>query len=238
MLARDHALSGLIVWLGAGPAFAQMVHHPLTVEQMLLGAACATGAAGLPDLDEPGSSPARSLGVASQAVSHGIRELAGGHRRATHSIVALCGGLLLTWWATGSTAGVRGEAQAVIIGVLCLLAFQMMGPRIVHGHTLAGAAVGGAAGYLAVTHPALMGVWLMWAFVGGMAAHIAGDALTHGGVPLLWPAKPRWGLHLMKTGGPLERLLGLAMAIGALVLVLMDFQSLSHIHTATIHLPH
>jgi membrane-bound metal-dependent hydrolase YbcI (DUF457 family) len=232
MLARDHALSGLVVWLGAGPAFAQMVHHPITWEQMLLGAACATGAAGLPDLDEPGSSPARSLGVASQAVSHGIRELAGGHRRATHSIIALSGGLLLTWWATSYSP----TAQAIIIGMLCLLAFQMMGPRIVHGHTMAGAAVGAAAGYLTITHQSVMGVWLIWAFVGGMAAHIAGDALTHGGVPLLWPAKPRWGLHLMKTGGPLERLLGLAMAVGALVLVLMDFQSLDHIHTASLHI--
>jgi len=234
MLARDHALSGLIVWVGAAPAFAQAVHHPLSVPQLVLGAVCATGAAGLPDLDEPGSSPARSLGVASQAVSHGIRELAGGHRRATHSVIALLGGLALTWWATSYSI----TAQAVIIGILCLLAFQMMGPRIMHGHTLVGAAVGAITGYLVITHQSVMGIWLMWAFVGGMAAHIAGDALTHGGVPLLWPAKPRLGLHLMKTGGPMERLLGMGMAIGAIVLILMDFQSISHIQTASLHIPH
>lgn len=230
MLAREHALSGLVVWLGAAPAFAQDMHHPLGWQQVLLGAVCCTGAAGLPDLDEPGSAPSRSLGPVSQAASHVVRQAAGGHRRATHSLLALGAAAGLGWWSQTYSP----LAQAVLVGVLVLLAAQMLGPMILHGHTAAGVVAGVLAGYLVHQHPGVLGPWLTWALVGGMAAHIAGDALTHGGVPLLWPARPRLGLHLMRTGGILERLLGMGMLLAALALLVLDLRAL-HPSVSALH---
>ncbi|HLN23094.1 MAG TPA: metal-dependent hydrolase [Patescibacteria group bacterium] len=41
----------------------------------------------------------------------------------------------------------------------------------------------------------------------GYLSHLAADALTPQGVPLLWPIKRRFGLALCTTGGAMERLL-------------------------------
>ena len=60
-----------------------------------------------------------------------------------------------------------------------------------------------------------------WALVAvgvaaGYLSHIAGDFVTHGGVPLLWPVKRRFSSPLtFLTGGAFERLLGFALALGA-----------------------
>jgi len=40
----------------------------------------------------------------------------------------------------------------------------------------------------------------------GYLSHLAADALTPSGVPLLWPVKRRFGIALCSTGGPAEML--------------------------------
>lgn len=56
----------------------------------------------------------------------------------------------------------------------------------------------------------------------GYLSHILGDFVTHGGVPLLWPIKRRFSSPLtFLTGGIFERLLGVALALGA-VWILVD----------------
>lgn len=46
----------------------------------------------------------------------------------------------------------------------------------------------------------------------GYLSHLAADALTPAGVPLLWPVKRRFGLALCATGGVMELLVvGLAL---------------------------
>lgn len=75
-----------------------------------------------------------------------------------------------------------------------------------------------AATHRGVTHSALFAaglgfavtavsgwVWLGAAICVGCLTHDAGDALTSGGVPLLWPLKCRLRLGLFTTGGWVER---------------------------------
>ena len=58
-------------------------------------------------------------------------------------------------------------------------------------------------------------VWLPWAAALGVAAHLAGDAITKRGLP--GPAGRRVGPRMIRTGGPAETLVccGLALAIAA-----------------------
>jgi len=53
----------------------------------------------------------------------------------------------------------------------------------------------------------------------GYLSHLAADALTPQGVPLLWPIKRRFGLSLCATGGVMERLVAAAV-VGAALWVL------------------
>jgi len=208
MLGRDHALSGAAAWLAAAPLVERFAHDPLGPVGLAVGAVVTAGAAVLPDLDEPRSNPARALGVASQAVSVGVGAVAGGHRRATHSVLAVVlAGAGAEWALVEGRVG-----TAVLVGVLVLLGVHLLGPRTVRRHTLLGAAIGAAAGWLAWRNH-FGGEWLIWAVTGGVVVHILGDALTHGGVPILWPAKPRVGLHLFRTGGALESVVGVALGV-------------------------
>lgn len=58
----------------------------------------------------------------------------------------------------------------------------------------------------------------------GYLSHIMGDFVTHGGVPLLWPIKRRFSSPLtFLTGGVFERLLGVALALGAVWILMGRF---------------
>lgn len=58
----------------------------------------------------------------------------------------------------------------------------------------------------------------------GYLSHIAGDFVTHGGVPLLWPLKRRFSSPLtFLTGGAFESLLKFALALGAAGVLVRHF---------------
>lgn len=60
--------------------------------------------------------------------------------------------------------------------------------------------------------------------VAGYLSHILGDFVTHGGVPLLWPIKRRFSSPLtFLTGGVFERLLAVALVLGAVWTLLDHF---------------
>lgn len=61
----------------------------------------------------------------------------------------------------------------------------------------------------------------------GYLSHLAGDALTPAGIPLLWPWKRRFGLPICSTGGLLEIILATAAAAGALWLHIKEPLSLA-----------
>lgn len=49
----------------------------------------------------------------------------------------------------------------------------------------------------------------------GYVVHLAGDFVTNSGIPLLWPIKRRYRLPLAKTGGFVEPVIVLAVAVWA-----------------------
>lgn len=91
------------------------------------------------------------------------------------------GALLPRWWHR-LTPGHRGCTHSLLAVALVTLLV----------HTLAGA-VG------------LGGLTLTVLVAAGMLSHLAADAVTDRGVPLLWPLRQHFGLPLMRTGGALER---------------------------------
>lgn len=201
MMGRTHALSGLVVGLAVAPALglsglAQTVPFVLTT----------TGFTLLPDLDHPRSLLSRSLGPISQAASHLIRGVsaglyritktaqdthgAHGHRALTHtSVFALL---------SGAAAGLVGQAHPWAVALIAA-AGAFAGSLALGGWILAvfaGAALTWFAGVefsTAAAEVALAAVtWKIgFAVAAGVLTHAAGDALTEGGCPLLWPARIR-----------------------------------------------
>lgn len=61
---------------------------------------------------------------------------------------------------------------------------------------------------------AVMGLgWAAAPVVLGYLSHLAGDALTPSGVPLLWPSRRRFTLNLCRTGSLIEIVLVAAIAL-------------------------
>ncbi|WP_370324722.1 metal-dependent hydrolase [Euzebya sp.] len=63
--------------------------------------------------------------------------------------------------------------------------------------------------------------WIADAVAAGALSHLVADGLTAGGVPLLWPlTRRRLGVPLARTGGSVDRLVGLAcLALLAVVAI-------------------
>ena len=176
MLARDHALSGALIFTAVAP-----VLH-VTGAGLLAGAVFTASAATLPDIDEPGSTISRTLGFFTEAVSWGVHKISGGHRRGTHSVLGVGLFTFAAWVAVAGAATLTGK---VVLGLALgvLLAAGVRALRIGGHHADAiGLAAAAAAVYW---HAGLSLVPLCIAL--GAAAHIAGDELTHDGCPLAWP---------------------------------------------------
>src|ERR1700761_8435101 len=94
MLGRDHALSGAAAFAVLGPLAAH-----LTAAQLLTRTALTTGAALLPDLDEPHSTIAREAGFLGRGFARAVRFAAGGHRKGTHSLLGAALFTLSAWAA-------------------------------------------------------------------------------------------------------------------------------------------
>ena len=76
---------------------------------VVTGALICAGAALLPDLDHPGGTVARSLPPLSGWLSRAVVRVAGGHRRATHSLLGLAVFIALAW-VTQNVAVPVGDA--------------------------------------------------------------------------------------------------------------------------------
>jgi membrane-bound metal-dependent hydrolase YbcI (DUF457 family) len=194
MLGHDHALSGALVFAGVAPLL------PVSGVHLAAGVALTAGAGVLPDIDEPGSTIARTFGFMTAAFAWIVHKISGGHRKGTHSLLGLA---LLTAgaWAAGSwqrTAWGAGGRLAepwhlVPAGVILALLFSA-GLRALH--------IGGHHGDAAGIALAALAVWKSWDLAVvtarhlpvlavctalGMLVHLAGDMCTHDGCPLLYP---------------------------------------------------
>jgi len=119
MLARDHALSGALVFTAVAP-----VLH-VSGPALLAGAVFTAGAATAPDIDEHGSTISRTLGFFTETVSWLVHKISGGHRKGTHSILGVAVFTFAAWLAvthaTCTAPGVpRRDRYAVRPGPTCV----------------------------------------------------------------------------------------------------------------------
>jgi membrane-bound metal-dependent hydrolase YbcI (DUF457 family) len=189
MLGRDHALSGALAFAAAAP----LLH--VTGLHLAAGIALTAGAGVLPDIDEPGSTIARTFGFLTGAFAWIIHKISGGHRKGTHSLLGVA---LLTvaslgagsWQASARSTGPWWHLvpAAFILALLIASGFRAL-------------RIGGHHGDAAGIALAALVVWKNWdlalalhvpvlavCLALGMLAHIAGDMCTHDGCPLLYPA--------------------------------------------------
>src|SRR6516162_5456275 len=104
MLGRDHALSGALAFAAAAtPLHVTGVH-------LAAGMALTAGAGVLPDIDEPGSTIARTFGFLTGAFAWIVHKISGGHRKGTHGLpgVALLTAASLAAGSWQASAGHRG----------------------------------------------------------------------------------------------------------------------------------
>ena len=186
--------------------------------------AATTGYALSPDLDHPASTAARMWGPVSQWPAKIIGSVFG-HRGATHRVAAVAAVGVAVWAATtGRVAPLAtdiarhfGHARPVqlgqvvgdgayllVVAVTVGLALAALRLPWVMNLVLAWLAAG-------LTHRLDVPLaWLPWAAALGVAAHLAGDAITVQGLP--GPRGRRVGPRLITTGGRAETVVCLALA--------------------------
>ncbi|MBR8745160.1 metal-dependent hydrolase [Nocardiopsis sp. MG754419] len=238
MMGTSHAATGLL----AGAAVGALAGTEVT--DVVVCATVGAGAALLPDLDEPGSTVGRSLGVVSQKAAVGLRALSrrvyaatatprdgsrdAGHRHLTHTLPAV----LVFGVSAFLMAAVAPLGTVVVVFAMAALgagtvakSFRGWGRRrtrdtaaailAVICATTAAFAPGGAAWLIGVTVAV------------GSLTHILGDWLTRSGVPLAWPVKHRgkrwWMFHSplpFHTGrSPVEVVIRWVSLLGAPVML-------------------
>lgn len=237
MLGRQHALSGGVAFAALAP-----VLH-VRPAYLAAGVALCAGAGVLPDIDHPDSSISRSFGFLTEAFAWLVNRASGGHRHGTHSLVGTAvftGAAYLAGWyqLTGPSAYARPVLSWHYVPAMLILALLYSAAlRALHigGHHGDGIGVIAAAvtcwtqADLTTLPAGLLHVPLLALAVAlGCAAHIAGDEITHGGCPLLWPVSDR-DFHLLPerlriTTGKFTEvyLIGPALTVGLLVALAAD----------------
>jgi membrane-bound metal-dependent hydrolase YbcI (DUF457 family) len=192
MLGHDHALSGALALAAVAPLL------PVSGTQLAVAAALTAGAGILPDLDEPGSTIARTFGFLTGTFAWIVHLISGGHRKGTHSLLgiglATAGAVAAGSWQAGAEATRAHPTlwwHLVPAGLILALLFSA-GFRALY--------IGGHHGDLFGIGLAVLVLWQGWDLVTalnvpvlavcvalGMLAHVAGDMLTHDGCPLLYP---------------------------------------------------
>jgi membrane-bound metal-dependent hydrolase YbcI (DUF457 family) len=182
VLGHSHALSGAVAGLAVGSV---ILHEPAGPLALLCGLTAAYALA--PDIDQCGSTGARSLGFVTEALAWVVRKLSGGHRHGTHSLVGI--GLFtgVAWVACLFRETWPGRiVLALILAAGIAAAADALRPGPAHGENILGLLAAGAmcwTGYGLALVPIAAAV--------GTGVHIAGDMLTVEGCPLAWPFSTR-----------------------------------------------
>ena len=186
-------------------------------------AAC-TGYALAPDLDHPASTAARMWGPVSQGPARVIGSVFG-HRGATHRVAAVAAVGAGVWAATtGRVAPLAadiarecGHARPVQLGQVVGDGAYLLVVAVTVGLALAAlrlpSVMNLVLSWLAAGLTHRLGLplpWLPWAAALGVAAHLAGDAITRQGLP--GPRGRRVGPRLITTGGTAESVVCIILA--------------------------
>lgn len=201
MMGMNHAISGAAAWVavtGTVPLLATGA-YPLDPVGVVAGATVCAGAALLPDADHHSATISRSVPILGPLTARTIGAISGGHRHGAHSPVAVLLVAAAAWALTALTVPIdpigRFDPGTVAIGAgigtAALTAFAVKARDLVDSWLaawLAGVALGL---FILVVAPDQI-AWFPLAVTLGFVAHLAGDALTTGGLPgLLWPWVPR-----------------------------------------------
>jgi len=173
------------------------------------------GSALLPDIDEPGSTVAHLAEPLTGAVAWVTKRLAGGHRCATHSLLGVAVSAVVACGCL-EVAVTRGvPAVVILIGLAYAICFRSLLPPLVRPGHLVALVAAGVATWATWRYVGLS--WALWAVPLGAARCC--DALTSGGVPLLWPHKAHYALPILgHTNSVAEKITGLVL-LGLVVLV-------------------
>lgn len=219
MMGHTHALSGM-----AAGALLLPVAPASGVHQVAWVIAWG-GFAMLPDLDQRASTVSRMWGPVTAGMATVLGAVAGGHRKGTHDLV-----LAPLFFGLAAAVLARFPVPALIMFAfsigLALRACAFVLPS--QTGTVAANLVLSFAGAWFLVGSGQSIDWLVWAVAGGVAVHILGDALTHGGVPfpVVWlPAAARGktlrvNLPLTMTGSPFEAVVLATVFAGISVLAI------------------
>ncbi len=197
MLGRDHALSGAVAFAALAPTL-----H-VRPAYLAAGVVLSAGAGVLPDIDHPDSTISRSFGFLTEWFAWLVDRVSGGHRHGTHSLVGIAFFTAASYGAGLFQLSEPGSVTRHLIPswhiapaalILTLLYSAALRALKIGGHfsDLIGIAAALVTCFTGADLTQLTaGSWhvpLLAAVTAiGCAAHIAGDELTHGGCPLLWP---------------------------------------------------
>lgn len=191
----------------------------------------AAGSAAFCDLDQCGSTSARTFGPLTECLAACIRAASRGHREGTHSVIGAVSftGFTLTAVLLSSHAGQGGSELASHVGGLAAVAListlavasAIQAVWRVH-HYLTDLIAASCGILIAVCHSRLPGIMtgLPVAVGLGVTAHILGDMLTVHGCPLAWPISERC-VHLLprrlriSTGHRPETVIRIALTVVA-----------------------
>jgi membrane-bound metal-dependent hydrolase YbcI (DUF457 family) len=227
MQNREHALSAFVGYVALGT----LAWH-LGPAALASGAATATGAGTVPDMDTQGSDPARCLGAATEGAAWAIHRLSGGHREGTHTAIGdgVAGGLaavaiaLNGWrvplrpvfarWSSHIPQALLAHVPVTFSGgkviLWAYLVFLLAAAMQAVGHPRHHHAFWALAGATVVMVAGLGTYRIAWAVLAGAVIHCIGDSITKDGVAWLCPLSNH-KLHLLPrhmritTGHVVER---------------------------------
>ncbi|MGO4105607.1 metal-dependent hydrolase [Leifsonia sp. YAF41] len=195
MMGTHHAITGAAAWVAVTSTATQIPTlgwHPLGPVSVVLGAVVCAGAALLPDADHHNATIAHSLPGVGRLATGAVRAASGGHRHGTHSLLSAILVLGTALWLAQSSWYAEDRTGAVFVGsaiaAAALLAFAVKVLTVVPGWCQAWAIGGTIAALISWLSPHQW-EWLPLCIAIGWAAHLAGDFLTTGGLPLFWPLK-------------------------------------------------
>lgn len=198
-MGAAHAVTGAAAWLaiaGTVPGTLGLVPH-VDGPALAVGTVVAAGAALLPDIDHHNGTIAHSLPPISNWVAKVSEKLSGGHRQGTHSLVGL-GVAMVGALAVGPLQGRVGDLGIIHVGsgvgALLLSAFALRTLRVTRGRWGAWLASLALAASV-VIFGADNWLWFPTAVGVGYIAHLVGDFVTAGGIPIFWPIvvkPPKW----------------------------------------------
>jgi len=200
MMGGHHAVCGAAAWLLlTGPA----VKFPLTEVAVplagavhtspmfaALGALLCAGAALGPDADHPQATIAHSAGFASKAATSLVGAVAGGHRHGTHAPLVAAAVILAAWFCSrdGLVDPVRFDRVwwVCVVVIVALAGFAVKTLRLAKRWSVAWGVGAAVAAVTTLVWPDFLPL-LPTVVAVGWCAHLVGDLLTTGGLPLAWP---------------------------------------------------